>query len=295
MASRNERASIAAQTVQILSTGSYAGPSGKTVSILPELNYSVNETRLFAPGQLAKIAAARPSVHATPQIRVTNCTTLDAARQLHAAHGPERVALLNFASARNPGGGFLSGSQAQEESLARASGLYASISRMTDYYGANRRTKSALYTDHMIYSPLVPVFRDDADRLLDEPWTVSMITAPAVNAGVVRSQESENVSRIRDVMDHRIACVLALAAHHGHDALVLGAWGCGVFANDPREVAELFAGHLLGQGRYATAFTEVVFAVLDRRGDVLRPFAEAFGNATATEAGTATERPRDQR
>jgi uncharacterized protein (TIGR02452 family) len=149
---------------------------------------------------------------------------------------------------------------------------------MTDYYEANRRTKSALYTDHIIYSPLVPVFRDDADRLLDDPWCVSMITAPAVNAGVVRSQEPENVSRIRDVMNHRIECVLALAAHYGHDALILGAWGCGVFANDPREVAELFAGHLLGQGRYARAFAEIVFAVLDRRGDIIRPFAEAFGS-----------------
>src|SRR4029077_4484905 len=103
------------------------------------------------------------------KIRATNGTTLAAARQLHEQYGPERIALLNFASARNPGGGFLSGSQAQEESLARASGLYASLSRMTDYYGANRRSKSALYTDHMVYSPLVPVFRDDDDRLLDEP------------------------------------------------------------------------------------------------------------------------------
>ncbi len=180
---------------------------------------------------------------------------------------------------RNPGGGFLGGSQAQEESLARASGLYASISRMTDYYEANRRTKSTLYTDHVIYSPLVPVFRDDDDRLLDQPWCVSTITAPAVNAGAVRSREPENVSRIREVMQHRIRCVLGLAAQQGHDAIVLGAWGCGVFANDPAEVAELFAGELLGQGRFAQAFTEVVFAILDRRGDTLRPFAEAFGSS----------------
>lgn len=280
MANRNERATIAAETVQILAAGSYTDPSGKTVSILPELNYSINETRLFAPGSVAKIAAVEPAIRATPRIHVTNSSSLSAAKQLHAVYGAERIALLNFASARNPGGGFLSGSQAQEESLARASGLYASLSRMTDYYEANRRSKSALYTDHMIYSPLVPVFRDDADRLLDEPWSVSMITAPAVNAGVVRSQEPNNVARIRDVMNHRIACVLALAAHYGHDALVLGAWGCGVFANDPREVAEIFADYLLGQGRYAKAFTEVVFAILDRRGEVIRPFAEAFGSST---------------
>jgi uncharacterized protein (TIGR02452 family) len=276
MASRNERAAIATETVQILAVGSYAGPSGKKVVILPELNYSINETRLFTPGQLGKIGSDVPAKRPTRKIRVLNCTTLAAARQLHAEHGAERLALLNFASARHPGGGFLSGSQAQEESLARASGLYGSINRMSDYYAANRRNGSALYTDHMIYSPLVPVFRDDSDRLLDDPWCASMITAPAVNAGVVRSQEPENAGRIREVMNQRINYVLALAAHHGQDALVLGAWGCGVFANDPVEVAELFAGYLLGQGRYARAFTEVVFAVLDRRGDVIRPFADVF-------------------
>ncbi len=287
MTSRSERARIAADTMQILSTGSYVAPTGKTVLILPELNYSINETRLFSPGQLAKLAAAKPTMRAASKIRVANCSTLFAAKQLYAQYGGERVALLNFASARNPGGGFLSGSQAQEESLARASGLYASLSRMTDYYQANRRSKSALYTDYMIYSPLVPVFRDDTGQLMDDPWSVSMITAPAVNAGVVRSQEPENASRIRDVMSQRIAYVLALAAHYGQEALVLGAWGCGVFANDPREVAELFANYLLGQGRYARAFTEVIFAILDRRGDTSRPFAEAFGSTTAGDTSSS--------
>ena len=187
------------------------------------------------------------------------------------------MALLNFASARNPGGGFLSGSQAQDESLARASGLYASISRMTEYYEANRRQRSALYTDHMIDSPRVPVFRDDADRLIDEPWCVSMITAPAANAGAVRSNEPENGPLIAEVMGRRIAYVLALAAHQGHDGLVLGAWGCGVFANDPGEVASLFADQLLGDGHYAGAFSEIIFAVLDRRGDIIGPFQKVFG------------------
>ncbi len=278
MAKRSERAAIATQTMQILSQGWYPGPTGQKVTILPDLNDSINNTRLFSPGQLARIAAAVPASGGPAKISVRNCSTLAAARQLHAAYGDERIALLNFASARNPGGGFLSGSQAQEESLARASGLYASISRMTDYYEANRRNWSGLYTDHMIYSPRVPVFRDEDDQLIDQPWAVSMITAPAANAGLVRSREPENRSQIREVMNRRIEYVLALAAHHGHDALVLGAWGCGVFANDPAEVAELFAGHLLDQGRYARTFAEVVFAVLDRRGDVIRPFVEVFGS-----------------
>lgn len=277
----SKRATIAAETVQILSTGSYVGPSGRAVSIGPEVHHAANETRLFTPGQLARLAADVPPERTPAPVRVINATTLSAAKQLHDTYGAERVALLNFASARNPGGGFLNGAQAQEESLARASGLYAGLSRMTDYYAINRRERSALYTDHMIYAPLVPVFRDDDDRLTDDPWRVAMITAPAVNAGVVRSREPENAARIGEVMDRRIGYVLALAADHGHDALVLGAWGCGVFANDPREVAELFAGHLLGSGKYARAFTAVVFAVLDRRGDIIKPFADVLGSPAA--------------
>jgi uncharacterized protein (TIGR02452 family) len=276
MARRDERAAIAAETVQILLSGSYVGPSGRTTAIDRDLQDCINETRLYRPGQLAKLAAGATATEKAARITVSNCTSLSAAARLHAEYGSDRVALLNFASARNPGGGFLSGSQAQEESLARASGLYASISQMTDYYEANRRNKSALYTDHMIYSPRVPVFRDDDDRLLEEPWTVAMITAPAVNAGVVRANEPGSVSQIAETMDRRIASVLGLAAHHGHDALVLGAWGCGVFANDPQEIAELFASHLLGEGRFARAFSEVVFAVFDRKGRILNAFAERF-------------------
>jgi uncharacterized protein (TIGR02452 family) len=281
MTSRDERAAIARETLQILSSGVYTGPSGTPVEIDPDLQHSVNETRLFRPGQLAKLATVAPTWRSRPRISVINGTTLSAARRLHESHGAERVALLNFASARNPGGGFLLGSQAQEESLARASGLYASISRMTEYYEANRSHRSALYTDHMIYSPRVPVFRDDGDRLIDRPWCVSMITAPAANAGAVRSNEPENRSGITEVMSRRIPYVLALAAHHGHDRLVLGAWGCGAFANEPHAVARLFAHELLDDGRYAEAFSEIIFAVFDRRGDIIRPFVEVFGEPTA--------------
>lgn len=277
MAGRETRAAIAAETLEVLSGGAYTGPSGRTVRIGPELESAVGATRHYRPEELAALASAEPPRRGRPRIGVINGTTLSAARRLHASHGAGRVALLNFASARNPGGGFLSGSQAQEESLARASGLYASISRMAGYYEANRSQRSALYTDHLIYSPLVPVFRDDDDRLIDDPWCVSMITAPAANAGAVRSNEPANRGRIRPTMARRIAHVLALASHLGHDAMVLGAWGCGAFANDPREVAGLFADQLLGDGRYAEAFSEILFAVLDRKGDIIGPFLDAFG------------------
>ena len=88
------------------------------------------------------------------------------------------VAVLNFASAKNPGGGFLGGSLAQEESLATASALYTSlISQETSFYCVNRRPEhKAFYTHRMISSPHVPVFRDDTGELLAQPYTVGMLS-----------------------------------------------------------------------------------------------------------------------
>src|SRR6185312_12808515 len=93
------------------------------------------------------------------------------------------VVALNFASAKNPGGGFLGGAKAQEEDLCRCSALYTCQLTQSAYYEVNRATSSMLYTDNIIYSPDVPFFRDDRLQLLDEPFTVSIITAPAPNAG----------------------------------------------------------------------------------------------------------------
>ena len=121
------------------------------------------------------------------------------------------------------------------------------------------------------------MFRDDRDQLLEAPYLVSFVTAPAVNAGVVRRRGTENVARIEDVMRGRIEKVLSLAVIHHHETLVLGAWGCGVFQNNPRDVARWFGDHLTGNGLSSRAFKKVVFAVLDRRdGAVIRPFQNVF-------------------
>jgi len=98
---------------------------------------------------------------------------------------------LNFASARHPGGGFLGGAQAQEESLARTSGLYACLTsaHCKKMYLINQQNKSCLYSHRIIYSPDVPVFKDDDGAILDEWYSMNFISAPAVNAGVVRKRD----------------------------------------------------------------------------------------------------------
>src|SRR5205085_9829654 len=110
--------------------------------------------------------------------------------------------------------------------------------------------------------------------LLDEPDLGAFVTSPAVNVGAIRGNAEE---RVRDEMKARVEKVLAIMAGHGHDAAVLGAWGCGVFKNDPELIAELFAKAL--RGKCAGAFAKVVFAVLDSSDEkhFIGPFAERFG------------------
>jgi uncharacterized protein (TIGR02452 family) len=270
MSKRDTRAATAAETLEILQRGWY-------------LDHEQQRHCLGAAQAEAQEASIHYLPNHTPSRRnlssfattfeVHNETTLSAARRLVSEN--QRVLALNFASAKNQGGGFLNGAQAQEESLARSSGLYPCLLRHRAMYDFNRSLRTCLYSDHMIYSPNVPVFRDDADRLIPF-YLLSFLTAPAVNTGVVRKQERQNAHRVADVMLARIDKLLAIALHHGYEVLVLGAWGCGVFGNDPEEMADWFAQELLG--KYQGAFRRVVFAVLDRASDdsTIEPFRRIF-------------------
>jgi uncharacterized protein (TIGR02452 family) len=284
MPSRNQRAQIARETLGILESGTYKTPTRRTVDIGPQLAYAVKNTRLYAPHQFPEVFAVRDeklggtSGAGGLELMVKNATTLAAARILVEESQFENVLCLNFASAKNPGGGFLNGSQAQEESLARASGLYAAINPQQTTYETNRRYRSCLYTDHILYSPKVPVFRDDDDRLLESPFRVSMLTVPAVNAGAVREQEPENIPRIQETMLRRMEKLLSVAVVHGHGTLVLGAWGCGVFKNDPAQVASWFRYHLIENDTFRSAFETVWFAVPDdgKAGSTFQTFREVL-------------------
>jgi uncharacterized protein (TIGR02452 family) len=264
---RETLAALGRETLNILSEGRYQSSSGLAVDVSGSLSDCVSATRLFRPADFPEEIAAVLISHAErPIVEVTWETTLQAARRLIGEEPAtdQEPLCLNFASARHPGGGFLSGSQAQEESLARSSGLYASISRQGEMYEHNRALRTCLYSDYMIYSPRVPVFRHDRGDLLDEPYVVSFITAPAVNAAAVRKNEPHNIPDILPTMRRRLARLLWAAQQMQHSTLVLGAWGCGVFGNDPASVAELFHQALGRDGSFANCFRRIVYAVHDR-------------------------------
>ncbi len=282
MASRSKRTLIAQQTVVILDTGSYTVSTGRVLDVSSAIKNMIEGTVHFTPESFDEVIRQRDAIvdntssGTPPKYLVNNTTTLSAARELVDADASP-VLCLNFASAKNPGGGFLSGSQAQEESLARATGLYGSINRVTQYFEANRRCSTCLYTDHMIYSPAVPVFRNDDDELISEPFLVSMLTSPAVNKGAMLNNEPDRLHEIEPTMLARIDRILAVAVVRGYRRIVLGAWGCGVFRNDPGDVANWFAAQLQSNA-YRNAFDTVYFAVLDHTasGSTIAPFRGRF-------------------
>jgi uncharacterized protein (TIGR02452 family) len=277
---RSSRSDIAHDTVRIVREGFYRLPDGRVIDIAPVVRACLDGTRLFSPQQLERLrqdVLARPAEVITTAVEVVNETTLEGiARVQDDGAGP--VAALNFASARNPGGGFLNGSQAQEESLARSSALYASLLKAPDYYTHHRGLDTYLYSDSMIFSPGCPVFRDDDGELLATPRLATFITSPAPNAGAAEANRPEELADIPDAFRRRAEYVLALAAAAGYTRLVLGAWGCGVFRNDPALVAGVFAGHLR-TGAWAGRFERVVFSVLDntKAQETFGAFRRAFG------------------
>ena len=200
------------------------------------------------------------------RVQVTNETTLAAARRLFdAGHRP---LALNFANGIHPGGGFLNGAKAQEETLCRSSALFATL-HGDPMYAAHAARPLPDSTNWAIYSPDVPVFRTDSGTALAQPWLLSFITCAAPYAPDVGHRSA-------DLLEQRIHRVLAVARAYGHTSLVLGAWGCGAFGNDPRRTALGFHDALAGP--FGGAFSDVVLAIADwspeRR--YLRPFADVF-------------------
>lgn len=266
-----DRKAMAQETLAIMKRGFYepsphqtAGQGAKII-IKEDLEQSVRRSTLISPAEGEKIlekyrAGTRCG---QPEIRVENLSTVEAIRIL-ASEGRTDIGVLNFASAKNPGGGFLNGAQAQEESLAVSSTLYPTLTAHEEYYRENRAHRSMMYLDYGIYSPDVVFFRDETFQLTDTPVKASVLTLPAVNMGQVLLK-GENPAEAKKVMRRRMRLALGIFAEHKAKHLILGAYGCGVFRNDPREIAAWWREHLEdGMGQY---FDSVFHAVLDRSRD----------------------------
>ncbi|KAI0050770.1 hypothetical protein FA95DRAFT_519014 [Auriscalpium vulgare] len=275
---RAQRQKIAEDTLAALEAGSYTH-NGLTYPLhIPSTLYFAPDSLLSAWRSLKTSQTSAPA-----KIRLQETTTLGAARSLHEELNPAtsppvnptRVGVLNFASAKKPGGGFRSGAQAQEESIARSSALYPSLisTKGKPFYVANdKAARDGYYTHAVLYSSGVTVFRDDAGAWIP-PYAIDVLTVPAVNAGDVRKKkrpQSDDETRaletdITRVMRERMGRLLFLFEQQGMRHIVLGSFGTGVFQNDVGTVANVWFDLLSAPGaRFQHSFDEVVMAIYGR-------------------------------
>jgi uncharacterized protein (TIGR02452 family) len=236
---------IAEQTLKVIKSGSYTPPNSNAAYNLSDKIETLKAgTRYYAADSLLSTWSSSPPPYAPPtptEISFLAISTMEGARRLHSAltlRGlKDKLGILNFASAKKPGGGFINGAQAQEESLARSSTLYPSLitSIGQQFYTLhNRDPKNGYYSHAMIYCPGVVFFRDD-DGGWTEPLEADVLVSAAVNAGVVRNSLCGRIAgkseeaRIEAVMKERMARVLFLFSQKGVRNLVLGSFGTGVF------------------------------------------------------------------
>lgn len=258
---RQNHIQTAQETLAIINNMSYQTPDGQQFEI-PKLPVSKAITPAEWPNIIAD-AKSIPELPSEAEVEITTESTLDAIKRM----GPRTIA-LNFASAKHVGGGFLAGSQAQEESLCRSSTLYDALQRAPEYYDANRTCLTNLYTDYAILSQDVTFFRDDSSKLIPAHMA-SVLTMPAPNLSALSTSD---MHLVEETFRRRMRNIFALTIQQHYPNLILGAWGCGIFGNNPETVAKLFWTEMKV---WRKKLRHIVFAVLDKS----EPFAKAMRNS----------------
>lgn len=150
---------------------------------------------------------------------------------------------------------------------------------MEAFYEPNRVNKSSLYLDSAICSPDVPFFRNDVGDYLPQPNLATVVTAPAPNAGAAANNQPEDLPLVQPTLARRATMVLQVFALSGVDTVILGAWGRGVFRNDPYQVAQTFWELLQPGGPYSVAFKSATFAIAGLKDDTnINAFRKTFEN-----------------
>lgn len=205
-------------------------------------------------------------------------------------------AVLNMASRRNPGGGVLSGSGAQEETLFRRTNLFRSLYQFAPYaeqYGISRSHFQYPLDRNFggIYTPNAICFREGEYKgyaLLENPVSLSFIAVAGINRPDLTA-DGMIANHLVEPVKNKTRTILRIGLLHGHDALVLGALGCGAFCNPPRHVAQLFH-EVMDEREFKNRYRKIVFAILDDHNahrshnpeGNFKPFAEEFAGMDQT-------------
>lgn len=272
--SKSELVEIFKDTCDVISNEGYLDSDGKWHEL------TLPTTRYYKRTLSVKNKNYAPS--GPTKIWVENTDTLLAAKKL----GPD-CAVLNMASFYCPGGGVDRGSKAQEEELCRRSSLVRSLyscdQKRLGMFG-DKLVKQAYPISEFggVYSRNVTVFRAATSySYLSDPFTCSIITVPAIKRPDLNSN-GEMMEKDLTTLKGKIRTILRIALLEGHRKLVLGAFGCGAYGNNPLQTAESFR-EVLSESEFESMFSQICFAVLEDKnskrnvmGGNIKPFKQVF-------------------
>lgn len=199
--------------------------------------------------------------------------------------------ILNMANAFNVGGGVIKGSMAQEEEIFRCTNIFESLFPLHPKTGAEygyeidkEKIGYPIQKYGALYSPNVTIFRKgklNGYKLLEEPIKIAFVSAAAFKDPQMIDEDTLEPYYVLPMME-KIRTILRVGLDNGHDAFVLGAWGCGAFKNPPKHIAKLFH-KVLEEEEFKNKYKIIVFAILEdynslkngRKGN-LKPFQEEF-------------------
>lgn len=250
------------ETMRICRCGGYETPNGWVT--IPSLDAVLAASQFYVdPPCVDRI----PTVASTV-VDAVNADCIDVVRDL-VAQGFNPI-LLNMANRHTPGGGVLNGARAQEESLFRQSNLCVSLYQYSDYHAGLLGLPKGDGAYPMdcntggIYSGRVTFFRTsqrDGDRLVDSPFECAVVSVAAINRPDLDAN-GRLVPWAVEATERKIRTMLRIGLAYGHDAIVLGAWGCGAFRNPPEHMAEIFDA-VLHEPEFENKFRVVRFAVIE--------------------------------
>ena len=276
------------ETMCICRRGGYVAPSGAEVK-LPDTGEVLGASVFYQnPPRVDSVAAAESSV-----CDAVNDDCIEVARKL--VEEGYRPIMLNMANRHTPGGGVINGARAQEESLFRQSNLCVSLYQYDDYHAGllglplgNGRYPMDRDTGG-IYSGRVTFFRTSSrqgDALVETPFECAVVSVAAINRPDL-TPDGRLVDWAVVATKKKIRSMLRIGLLHGHDAIVLGAWGCGAFRNPPEHMARLFH-EVLREPEFAGKYRVVRFAVIEdhnSRHSNFAPFDKEFnGRAQSVSA-----------
>ncbi len=269
---RNMRKVVFRHTVRLVQSGGYASPSGNEIRF-PAPDAMQRDSQLYD----APLRPVVPNQTEPVKIYVENRDCLVSAEEWQKKG--YRVAVLNMANRRNPGGGVYNGAGAQEGNLFRRTNLFQSLYMYAPYgwqYGvAENRWGYPLDRNYGgVYSPNVTVFRgteQDGYPLLEQPFSTSVISVAGMNRPEL-TPDGLIAPHLVEGIQNKIRTIFNIGLEHGRDCLILGALGCGAFRNPPRHIAKLF--HEILAREYYDKFRVIVFAILEDHNSRLRHNAE---------------------